>query len=151
MTRLRGGYGRGNGTIWKLGSLLVLWSLHGEAGVSLNPETQATPSTWNQASKLRTVHRWIRSSERNKGQWVSKPTLLAGSHYREHNCFKSFKASIPIRAGSPPGACLRGCTVASLILWLILTSSTPISSTHSLLGTTLTDPRRHLSAVAGSP
>lgn len=37
VTRLRGGYGRGNGTIWKLGSLLVLWSLHGGSGGFFEP------------------------------------------------------------------------------------------------------------------
>lgn len=96
VTRLRGGSGHGSEAIWKLtGTLVPSWE---KRGGSLNPKTQATLSSWNQASNLRTVHRWVRSFEKSKGQRVSKPNPLTGSHYEEHNCFKSFKASIPITA-----------------------------------------------------
>lgn len=64
------------GAYWYFGPLM------GEVGVSLNPKTQATPSSLNQTSSLRTVYRWAQSSARSKGQGVSKPTLLTGSHYR---------------------------------------------------------------------
>jgi hypothetical protein len=96
----------------------------GEVSLSLNPEAQATPSSWNQTSNLRTVDRWVQSSDRrwNKG-FLRLPSSLAA--ITEHDCFKSFKASIHIQAHSVLLASLSGL---SYPLVHILTSSTPISS-----------------------